>query len=319
MGRYILRRLLISIPVLLGINIVTFTFASLAPGDPVSAMIDPNRPLPPAEIAKLKEELGLNKPIPVRYVIWLGQVLQGNLGYSLVSHRSVGGEIADRLPQTILLMATAWLLSVVIGVPLGIYSAFHQYSRVDYVLTLFVFAGISVPAFFLALLAIYLFAFRIPIFPTSGMYEPLSQLNPIADRVWHLVLPGTVLGIEGTASYLRYTRASVLEVMRQDYVTTARAKGLAEWGVRVSHVFRNALLPLVTIAGLHLPALIGGALFIEMLFSWPGMARLAISATLGRDYPMIMGVGLVAAMMILLANLIADLTYAIADPRIRYS
>jgi peptide/nickel transport system permease protein len=318
LGSYSLRRLLIAIPVLLGITVVTFTFANLAPGDPVSAMIDPNRPLPPAEIAKLKEELGLDQPIPVRYAIWLEQVLRGNLGYSLVNHRSVAGEILDRLPQTILLMATAWLVSVLIGVPLGIYSAFHQYSRADYVLTLFVFAGISVPSFLLALLAIYLFAFRVPIFPTSGMYEPLSQLNPIVDRLWHLVLPATVLGIEGAASYLRYTRSSVLEVMRQDYVTTARAKGLAEWRLRVRHVFRNALLPLVTIAGLHLPALIGGALFIEMLFSWPGMARLAITATLGRDYPMIMGVGLVAATMVLLANLVADLTYALADPRIRY-
>ena len=298
MGRYIVRRILISIPVLFGITMVTFTFANLAPGDPVSAMIDPMSGTLPGEIAKLKEALGINKPIPVRYVLWLKEVLRGNLGYSYVTHKPVTTMIAERLPQTLQLMITAMSISVILGVLLGIYAAFHQYSVLDNALTLFVFIGISIPAFFFALLAIYTFSFRIPLFPTSGMTEPLTKTPLILDRLYHLVLPATVLGIEGIATFLRYTRASVLEVMRQDYVTTARSKGLAERVVRIGHVLRNALLPLVTIAGLSLPGLIGGALFIEVLFSWPGMARMAIDSTLGRDYPVIMGVGLISATMV---------------------
>ena len=318
MGRYILRRILISFPVLLGITVVTFTFANLAPGDPVTAMIDPMSGIEPGEIEKLKEALGINKPIPVRYFLWLKEVVRGNLGYSYVTHRPVATMIAERLPQTLQLMITALSISVVLGVSLGIYAAFNQYSVLDNVFTLLVFIGISVPAFFFALLAIYMFSFRIPIFPTSGMVEPLGTLPPIVDRLHHLVLPATVLGIEGIAGYLRYTRSSVLEVMRQDYVTTARAKGLAESAVRIGHVLRNALMPLVTIAGLSLPGLIGGALFIEVLFSWPGMARMAIEHTLGRDYPVIMGIGLVSATMVLYSNLVADILYTIVDPRIRY-
>lgn len=318
MGRYILRRILISIPVLFGITIVTFTFANLAPGDPVTAMIDPMIGLEPGDIYALKESLGLNKPIPVRYVIWLREILSGNLGFSYVSHRSVATMIVERLPQTLQLMVTAMIISMILGVSLGIYAAFHQYSILDNLFTLLVFIGISVPSFFFALLAIYTFALRIPLFPSSGMVEPLTTRDPIIDRLYHLVLPAAVLGIEGIAGYLRYTRASVLEVMRQDYVTTARAKGVTERVLRLRHVLRNALLPLVTIAGLSLPGLIGGALFIETLFSWPGMARLAIDATLGRDYPVIMGVGLISATMVLLSNLIADILYTIVDPRIRY-
>lgn len=320
MGRYILRRLLIAVPVVIGITVITFSLANLAPGNPVDAMIDPNQPPPPPmELEKMKQQLGLDKPVPVRYVIWVGQLLRGNLGYSYITNRSVVEMIAEKLPQTVVLMATAWTLSLVIGIALGIYSAFHQYSHIDNGLTFLVFAGISVPAFFFALLAIYFFAFRIPIFPTIGMNDPASTWNPLLDRLYHLVLPALVLGIDGTAGYLRYTRASVLDVMRQDYVNTARAKGLAERAVRVGHVFRNALLPLVTIAGMHLPALIGGSLFVEMLFSWPGMGRLAISATLNRDYTLMMGICLVSATMVVLANLIADITYAVVDPRIRYA
>lgn len=318
LGRYILRRILISFPVLFGITIVTFTFANLAPGDPVTAMIDPMSGIEPGEVEKLKEALGINKPIPVRYALWLKEVLRGNLGYSYVTHRPVAIMIAERLPQTLQLMMTALGISILLGVSLGIYAAFNQYSLLDNVFTLLVFIGISVPAFFFALLAIYVFSFRVPLFPTSGIKEPLSTLPPIIDRLHHLVLPATVLGIEGVAGYLRYTRSSVLEVMRQDYVTTARAKGLRERAVRIGHVLRNALLPLVTIVGLSLPSLIGGALFIEVLFSWPGMARMAIEHTLGRDYPVIMGIGLVSATMVLFSNLVADIVYTVVDPRIRY-
>lgn len=318
MTRYIVRRILISIPVLVGITIVTFTFANLAPGDPISAMIDPMSGQDPGDIAALKEALGLNKPVPVRYALWLKEILRGNLGFSYSTHRPVTTMITERLPQTLQLMVTAVTISVILGVSLGIYAAFHQYSILDNGFTLFAFVGISVPAFFLALVAIWVFSLRIPLFPASGMLEPLTTRHPIIDRLYHLILPATVLGIEGIAGYLRYTRASMLEVMRQDYVTTARAKGLSERVVRVRHVLRNALLPLVTIAGMSLPGLIGGALFIETLFAWPGMAQLAIGATLGRDYPVIMGITLVSATTVYLSNLLADIVYTIVDPRIRY-
>ena len=318
MGRYIVRRLLISFPVLLGITIVTFTFANLAPGDPVSAMIDPTIGMKPGEMAKLKEALGLNEPVPVRYVLWLKEVVRGNLGYSLVTQKSITRMIGERLPQTLQLMITAMSISIILGVSLGIYAAYHQYSWSDNLLTLGVFVGISIPSFFFALLAIYFLSFKIPLFPTSGMMEPGTTASPVLDRLYHLILPATVLGIEGVAIYLRYTRSSVLEVLRQDYVTTARAKGVAENILRLRHVLRNALLPLVTIIGLSLPGLIGGTLFIEMLFSWPGMARLAIESTLRRDYPAIMGIGLVAATVVLFSNLAADILYTVVDPRIRY-
>ncbi|HEY3108888.1 MAG TPA: ABC transporter permease [Chloroflexota bacterium] len=319
MQRYILRRLLISIPILLGVTVISFVFVHLAPGDPVEALIDPvmRADLGPEWVAQRKAELGLNRPLPVRYAIWLGELAQGNMGFSLVSRQPVGGQIQERLGPTLLLMGTSLLVAIALGVPLGVLSAVRQYSLLDYLATIAGFVAISTPSFFLGLGLIYLISVNLRLLPTSGMYT-LGSERSLGDLLAHLVLPVTVLGLGQAPQILRYTRSSVLEVLRQEYVTTARAKGLAERIVLVQHTLRNALIPLITVIGLSLPNLLGGAVITEQIFQWPGMGWLAVRAVNGRDYPLLMGIILVTAAMVLLSNLLADVLYAGADPRIRY-
>ena len=325
MRRFVIRRLLIAIPILLGVSIVTFGFANLAPGDPISTMVKPGSDVKPADLEKLRVALGLDKPVHERYISWITQVVQGNLGVSYRNSISVSKTIMARLPNTILLMGTALLISLILGVLLGIYSAFKQHTKIDNLLTTVVFAGISMPSYLVALLAAMLLAvlpyqlWGLKLFPATGMVDPLSDAPPFLDVLYHLTLPALVLAFGGTATFLRYTRASVLEVMRQDHVTTARSKGLPERRVRFRHILRNALLPVVTVLGLSLPSLITGALFVETIFAWPGVGRLAIEATQLRDYPVIMGVALLTAVTIILSNLITDVSYAYVDPRIRYA
>jgi len=316
--KYIIRRLLISIPVLLGITMITFAAYNLAPGDPISAMIDPSVPVPPEVLQRMKEDLGLNKPIAVRYVIWLKEAAHGNLGFAYNSNTPVLKKIGDRLPATLALTISAMLLAISLGVPLGVYSALRQYSTLDYVLTLFAFVAVSVPAFFFALGAIYIFSVRLGLFPVQGLRNPDAP-NQVVDFLHHLILPATVLGLERIAGFLRYTRSAVLEVLGQDYMTTARAKGLAERVVLWGHGFRNALISMITIITLSLPGLFGGAFVIEWIFAWPGMGQLAVMSVNMRDYPTLMGIALISSTLVLLSNLLADILYAAADPRIRYS
>ncbi len=318
MIKYIIRRLLISIPVLIGITIITFSAYNLAPGDPVSAMIDPSMAMSAEMIQQLRIEMGLNQPLPVRYVIWLRELAKGNMGFSYASRRPVRQAIGDRLPATLQLTAASLLLALALGIPLGVYSALHQYSRLDYALTLASFFMVSVPAFFFALGAIWIFSLRLDLFPVQGLSTP-GATNVIWDRIHHLILPATVLGFERIAGYLRYTRSAVLEVLGQDYMTTARAKGLTERTVLWGHGFRNALISLITIIALGLPGLFGGAFIIEWIFAWPGMGQLGINSINARDYPVLMGTALIGSILVLLSNLLADILYAVADPRIRYS
>ena len=323
MLRFIARRLLIAVPILLGVTVLTFTFANIAPGDPISALVRPGSDVKPRDIEKLKEALGLNKPLPERYVNWLGQVVQGNLGAELVGGGSIAKALANRVPNTIKLMGTALTISVVLGVLLGILSAFRQHSKLDNAMTVVVISGISLPPYLLAILAIYFLAvvpfqlFGIKLLPAGGQVDPVSTLPPIVDELWHLILPALVLAFAGTATFLRYTRASVLEVMHRDFVTTARSKGLPEQAVRLRHILRNALLPVVTVLGLSMPSLIVGAIFVETLFSWPGIGQYAIESTREHDYAAIMGVGLLTSTAIVVANLVTDVAYAFVDPRIR--
>jgi peptide/nickel transport system permease protein len=323
MLRFIARRLLIAVPILLGVSVLTFTFANLAPGDPISALVRPGSDAKPRDVEKLKEALGLNKPLPERYVTWLGQVVQGNLGAELVGGGSIAKALARRIPNTIKLMGTALAISLLLGVTLGILSAFRQHSKLDNAMTVVVISGISLPPYLLAILAIYFFAvvpfqfFGIKLLPAGGLQDPVSTLPPVIDELWHLILPALVLAFAGTATFLRYTRASVLEVMHRDFVTTARSKGLPERAVRLRHILRNALLPIVTVLGLTIPSLIVGAIFVETLFSWPGIGQYAIESTREHDYAAIMGVGLLTSAAIVGANLITDVAYAFVDPRIR--
>lgn len=325
MRRYILRRLLIAVVIIFGVSVVTFTFANLAPGDPVQAMVKPGSDVRPSDLEALKKHLGLDRPWHERYLAWAGQVIRGNLGASFISGQPVSKQLADRIPNTLKLMGTALFISVFLGIALGIFSAFRQGSRVDNILTTIVFAGISLPSYLIALLAVLLFAvlpysfWGVKLFPATGIQDPTTTAPPLLDFLYHLALPAAVLAFGGTATFLRYTRASVLEVMRQDHVTTARSKGLTERRVQVRHILRNALLPVVTVLGLTLPSLITGALFVETLFTWPGVGSLAIQATQQRDYPLILAVGLVTSLVIVLSNLLTDITYAYVDPRIRYS
>ena len=315
MFKYIVRRILISIPVLLGITMVIFLAYQLAPGDPVLAMIQPGTD--PRYIQARRIALGLDKPVYIQYLAWLREVLHGNLGYSYRNSVPVVTRIRQSLPATLELNLAATVIAVAVGVPLGIMSAIRQHSFTDLALTLLSFAGISIPVFFLSLIAIYIFALRLDWFPTHGMRDPMAAI-PWLDHLHHLMLPALVSGFWSVAGFLRYTRSCMLEVLGADYMRTARAKGLRERTVLVRHGLRSALIPVVTYLGLTIPWLLGGSIIVESIFSWPGMGQLAIMAVGARDYPVIMGIALVISTAVLIANLVTDISYVLLDPRIRY-
>lgn len=320
MGKYILGRLIITGPMIIAITVVTFLLANIAPGDPVGAMIDPMKMANNPTLAKdffeiRRRQLGLDKPIPIRYVIWLGQMARGNFGYSLINGESVIKKIWIRVLPTLELAAAALLIGTVLGVTFGVFAALRQYSVYDYTLTFLSLFGIAIPVFFFALIALYLFSYRIELFPAFGMIG--SADFQLIDNLHHLVMPAFILSIELMGGTTRYTRTAMLEVLHSDYVTTARAKGLTQFVVVSRHAFRNALIPLITITSLRLPFLFGGALIIEFMFGWPGMGRLSIDAIHDRDYPLLMGLTLIVALTVLMSNLLADILYAFTDPRIR--
>jgi len=314
LGQYLLRRLAISIPVLIGITLATYIIVNLAPGDPVTALISPEAAasLGPDWVAQQREQLGLNKPIPVRYALWMKEIARGNLGYSAQDRQPIATKIRDRLWPTLRLMSTALLIALLISVPVGVLSALRQYSVLDYIVTISGFAAISVPSFFLGLAGIYIFSLKLGWLPTSGL-ATVGRPHTIGDSLRHVIMPAMVLGLAQAAPLIRYVRSSMLEVIRQDYVNVARAKGLPERAVIYRHALRNALIPLVTVVALTLPLLLGGTVIIEQIFQWPGMGTLAITAVKGRDYPVI------TALMILTSNLVADILYAVIDPRIKYT
>lgn len=318
MGKYILRRILVSIPVLIGITVITFSLIHLAPGDPVTGMIDPTLgDFSPDLVERERVKLGLDKPVPVQYVLWLGRVLRGDLGYSLINRKPIAGMIGDRIWSTLQLTLSALLVSVVAGVAIGIISAVRQYSILDYLVTLFSFSAISVPGFFLSLGLIYLFALKLRWLPTSGM-RTLGEDPSLWDQIKHMIMPVSVLAVSITAPLARYARSSMLEVLQLGYVSTARAKGLRERAVVMGHAFPNALIPLVTVVGLRLPALFGGSVIVEQIFHWQGMGTLNISAVMNQDYTLLMGLNMISAVLVLFANQLADIAYALVDPRISY-
>jgi len=318
MLRYILHRAAGAVPLLLAISVVTFTFINVAPGDPVTAMISPEDQLNKEDLDRLRRSLGLDQPLPVRYAIWLGQVLQGNLGYSYTTKEPVLQRILVRVGPTLELMGVALLISTVFGVLFGVLAALRAYSGWDYGLTVVSLFGLSVPGFFFALVALYIFSAKLRVLPAFGMQSGTGPFN-LLDNLYHLILPASVLSLELMASLTRYARAAMLDVLRADFVTTARAKGLSERQVIGRHAFRNALIPLITVTTLRLPFLVGGAIIIETMFQWPGMGLLSIQAIQQRDYPVLMGLTLVIATLVLASNLLADVLYAYADPRIRYT
>ena len=321
MTAFIIRRLLITIPLLFGITFLTFAIANLQ-GNPV-ANVQRNPRFRPEDIARIRANMGLNEPMPVRYVKWVRGVVHGDLGISLSNATPVRDRILGVLPNTLLLTGVALILGIVLSIPLGIYSATKRNSWFDHGVTVGSVAAFAMPTFWLALLLIIVFSskFRewgLPALPVSGMVDPRGG-GGFADRVQHLILPVIALGIGDLAGWTRYIRSQMLEVIRQDYVRTAEAKGLRGGAIVYGHAFRNALLPLVTLIGLSLPNLVGGAFIIENVFAWPGLGRLTVEAARKSDYTLIMGTVLMLSVVTLLANLLADVMYAVLDPRIRYS
>ena len=315
MTKVIIRRLIIAVPLLVAITIVSFTFINLAPGDPVSALIDPELGQAGSSDA-LRERYGLNKPIIVRYFIWLRELATGNMGFSYQSGQPVSEMIGRRVLPTLELTLTAFVISTIFGTLFGVISALRQYSIYDYVLSVVSLFGISIPNFFFALLALWIFGAILGWFPTFGMGTYGEPFN-IWDNLYHLILPATVLSIDSLAGNTRYARTAMLEVMHADYITTARAKGLSYYAVIGRHGFRNALIPIITITTLRLPGLIGGTILIENMFAWPGMGQLTVASVGYRDYSVLMGLIFVSAVMVLLANLLADILYTYTDPRVR--
>ena len=314
---YLIRKLLLSIPILIGITIIVFMIASAMPGDAVLAMITAESPSSEALIAIRRGQLGLDQPLYVQYADWLWQLLHGNMGFSFFSGRPVADVIGERLWLTLELMGAALIVAFVVGTALGVISALRQYHTTDYTLTLAGFIGVSIPDFFLGMVLVYVFALELQWLPSSGVSragEPFS----LVDNLRHLVLPATALALFRAAIFMRYARAGMLEVLNQDYMRTARAKGLRPRTIVLRHGLRNALIPLVTVFGLTLPILFGGSVVVETIFQWPGIGLLFIDAVTNRDSPVIMGYVLITAVIVMAANLLTDLAYGLLDPRVTY-
>src|SRR6266446_5020231 len=319
---FALRRLLLSIPLLVGITFVSFLVVSLAPGGPLD-FLTPEDPNASAEVKqRLIQEFGLDQPIYVQYGRWLGRVVRLDFGRTfLPDGKPVLTKIGERLPITLLMNVAEMLIILGFAVPIGVLSATRQYSLYDKVTTIFVFVGFATPDFWLGLLLIFLFGVQLGWLPISGLrslnWEYLSFWRQQWDFIGHLILPISVATFGGLAGFSRYMRQSMLEVVRQDYIQSARAKGLAEAIVIGKHALRNALLPIVTILGLSLPGLIGGSVIVESIFAIPGMGQLMVQAVFERDYPVIMGNLVIVSTLTLVANLLADVAYGLVDPRIR--
>ncbi|MFN3739728.1 MAG: ABC transporter permease [Thermodesulfovibrionales bacterium] len=321
MWSYIFRRLLGMIPILLGITVITFIVIHLAPGGPVETQTELNIKASVEARENLKKLYGLDQPPHVQYINWLKRFLRFDFGESFVDQRRVIDKIKERIPITLSINLISLVIIFIFAIPIGVLSAWKRNSIFDRITTVFVFAGFSMPHFWLALLLMILFGVELGWFPISGLQsieiEGMGFFERLIDIARHLVLPVTVATVGGIAGLSRYSRSSMLEVLRQDYIRTARAKGLPEKTVIFTHGLRNALLPVVTILGLSVPGLIGGSVIFETIFAIPGMGQLYYSSAMARDYPVVMGMLIIIAILTLLGNLIADITYALVDPRIK--
>ena len=314
MTKYIIKRLLIALPTLIGITIIDYAIMCFA-GSPLEMMQGAR--ISQAAVAAKEAALGLDKPFYIQYIMWLGQLLQGNMGFSIKSYEAVSSMIGSHLGPTLLLMGVSLIVSLIMSVPAGIYSAIHQYSKGDYAVVTASFFGSSIPGFFLSLLLVYIFNVTLGILPSGGMVT-LGTSGGAGDVAAHMVMPVLVLSVSMAGTNIRYIRSAVLEILQQDYLRTARAKGIGRRSVIYKHALRNALVPIVTVIGMQIPVLFGGAVIVEQLFSWPGLGLMTMSAILNRDYPVIMGVCLLSAVVVLLANLVTDIVYAVVNPAIQY-
>ena len=305
------------IPILIGVSLFTFVLSRMAPGDPLMHYTDPDFTQEMRE--EMMEKMGLNRPLYVQYISWLREALKGNLGRSLkYRSESVVELIGERIVPTVILTLTSLILAVIIAIPIGIYSSVKQYSIGDYIFTMGSFLGISLPSFFLALGLIYIFSLKLRWFPMAGMQTIGSKGGGLIDIIRHMVLPVTALTLMRLAAFVRYSRGAMLEVIHQDYIRTARSKGVTEKIVIFKHALRNAAIPIVTMVGMSIARIFSGALIIETVFSWPGLGKLSYEAVLQRDYPVLMGTTLLVALMVVVGNMVADITYSLINPQIRY-
>jgi peptide/nickel transport system permease protein len=317
---YLVRRILQAGVVVFLVATLSFCLLHLAPGDPFTTLDNPN--VTEAVRQRWRAAYGLDRPIPEQYVRYLRNVARGDLGYSYSLHRPVRDALADALPNTLLLMGVALTASFTLGILLGVLQARHHGSGLDHGIGAASLFFYSMPEFWLAIMMVLVFAYWLPIFPVTGMVDPVLYTyygfwGRVGDRLRHLVLPAATLTLLVPALIARYQRSAVLDVMQDDFVRTARAKGLAERRILLRHVLRNALLPIITILGLTLPALLGGAVFVEKVFAWPGMGYLTVNAIATRDYPLVTAAMIIGALLVVLGSVLADVLYAVVDPRLR--
>jgi peptide/nickel transport system permease protein len=312
---YLVRRILAMIPVVVLISMGVFALTNLLAGDPVRALVGEDVAITPEVEAQLRHDLGLDKPLPVQYLDWAGDAVRGDLGRSIQTNRPVWGEIQHRLMTTVELAAVAWCLAICIALPLGTLAALHRNTWLDHGATVLALSGVAVPSFWMGLMAILVLSVWLNVFPPSGFVDVWHDPGAFA---MHVILPAATLGLHMTGSLTRQTRSSMLDVLSQDYVRTARAKGLLERRIVIQHAMRNALLPVLTVLGVQAGTLIGGTVVIEQVFAIPGMGRLAVDSVFAQDIPVLQGVVLVAAAAVLIATLVTDILYGVLDPRIQY-
>ena len=301
------------IPVIILVSIFSFMIIHFAPGDPINMYI--RQDMTQQEIDELRVDLGLDGTIAEQYLAWLSNICRGNWGNSLINHQPVAKQIFEKLPATLLLMGTSFVLSILMSIPLGMVSGMKKNKAADQFISIFAYIGISIPAFWLALMLIIIFSLNLHWLPSNGMRTVGS--NSVLDILWHLILPGIVLSVGNTAVFTRYIRSNTITQLEEEYVLTAKAKGVSKRRIMTGHVLKNCLLPIITIAGMNLASLVTGSFIIESVFGWPGMGTLGMSAINSRDYPMIMGFTMLSCVILIIGNFIADLLYGVADPRIK--
>ena len=314
MTKYIIKRIVIALVVLFGIAIIDYTIMCIA-GNPIE-MLSGGPKVSEAVLQQRAANLGLDQPVYIQYFKWLGQVLQGNFGYSYKSYQSVSEMIRTHVGPTLILMGTSLVVSMLIAAVAGIYSAVHQYSKGDYVVVTLAFLGQSIPSFFIALILIYIFTIKLGWLPSSGMRT--LGVGGSWIELKYMIMPVLVLSFATAGRNIRYIRSAVLEILQKEYLRTAKAKGIGKFKVINKHALRNAVIPIVTVFGMEIPSLFGGAVIIEQVFSWPGLGLLTMNSIMSRDYPVIMAVCLLSAVVVLAGNLITDILYAVVDPTVQY-
>lgn len=313
MFRFILRRIVLVVPVCLGISMLVFLLIHLVPGDPARVML--GLQATDAKVTEIHRQLGLDRPLPIQYVDWLGHLLRGDMGKSYLTGESVVGAVLGRMAATLTLTVAAFVISLLIAIPMGLISGTRPYTGFDYGAMVFTQLGVAIPEFWLGIMLILIFSSHIGWLPPSG-YVSIAE-SP-AGWVRHLILPAFTVGVINAAVLTRFLRSSMLEIMHQDFIRTARAKGIAGRDVIMRHALKNALIPTVTVIGLQFAFMLGGVVVVEVIFAWPGVGRLALDAIYRRDYPMVQGAILAVALIFVLINLIVDMLYALLDPRIKY-